>query len=186
MFRNDPIGRWFCFLLCALSLAAEPARAQTKEYQVKAAFLLNFTQFVQWPAASFPSPSAPLCIGVLGEDPFGAALDEVIRGESIQDHKLTVRRARRIEDLTDCQMVFISKSENDQMPEILGKINSHPVVTVSEVAGFAKEGGIINFYRDQNKVRFEINPDAARQNGVKISSQLLQLGKIVESSVKPK
>ncbi len=162
-------------------MAAEPARAQTKEYQVKAAFLLNFTQFVQWPAAAFSGPDAPLCIGILGDDPFGPALEETVRGESIQDHKLAVRHGQKIEDLTDCQMVFVSKSENGRVPEILAKIDSHPVVTVSEVAGFAKRGGTINFYRDQNKVRFEINPASARQSGLKISSQLLGLGKIIES-----
>jgi hypothetical protein len=186
MFRKRQIGRWFCLLLCLPALTASPAAAQSKEYQIKAAFLLNFTQFVQWPAAAFAGAAAPLCIGVLGDDPFGAALEETVRGESIQDHKLTVRRAQKLEDLADCQLVFVSKSENGRVPEILAKIDSHPVVTVSEVAGFAKQGGTINFYREQNKVRFEINPAAARQSGLKISSQLLALGKIVESTAPTK
>jgi hypothetical protein len=181
MFRKGLTARYCCILLCLLTLGAESVHAQSKEYKIKAAFLLNFTQFVEWPAAAFSGPGAPLCIGVLGDDPFGGALEDTVRDESIHDHKLTVRRARRVEDLTGCQMVFVSKSENNRVPEILAKIDSHPVVTVSEVAGFAKQGGMINFYRDQNKVRFEINPSSARQSGLQISSQLLGLGKIVES-----
>jgi hypothetical protein len=177
----NPVGRWFGLFFCLLALAPQSARAQTKEYQIKAAFLLNFIQFVEWPAAAFSGSNAPLCIGVLGDDPFGNALEETVRGESVRDHKLSIRRAQRVEDLTECKMVFVSKSENKRVPEILAKIDSHPVVTVSEVEGFARQGGTINFYHEQNKVRFEINPASARQSGVKISSQLLGLGKIVES-----
>jgi len=163
-------------------LLPSAARAQKKEYQVKAAFLLNFAQFVEWPEAAFAGGDAPLCIGVLGEDPFGPALDEAVDGESIRNHKLTVRRARRIEDLTNCQLVFVSPSENKRVPEILAKIDARPVVTVSELAGFAKQGGTINFYHENNKVRFEINPASALQSGLKINSQLLRLGKIVETN----
>ena len=170
---------WLC--RCLLLLRSRPAR-QSKEYQIKAAFLLNFTQFVEWPAAAFSGPDAPLCIGVLGDDPFGSALEETVRDEKVRNHKLTVRRAQRVEELTGCQMVFVSKSENKHVPEILAKLDSHPVVIVGDVEGFARQGGTINFYLDQNKVRFEINAQAAKQNGLKISSQLLALGKIVDSS----
>ena len=158
------------------------ARAQTKEYQVKAAFLLNFAQFVEWPHAAFSGRDVPLCIGVLGDDPFGPALEQILNGESIGNHKLTIRRAKRIEELTSCQIVFVCSSEHNRIQEILAKLDFHPVVTVSEVADFAKQGGTINFYREQNKVRFEISTASALKSGVKISSQLLRLGKIVEPS----
>lgn len=178
----NPMSRWFC-LVCLLTHTAQPARAETKEYQIKAAFLLNFAQFVEWPESAFSGTDAPLCIGVLGDDPFGPALEEVLRGESIRNHKLTLRRSNRIEDLANCQMVFVSPSENKRVQEILAKLDSHPVVTVSEIAGFAKQGGMINFYSEQNKVRFEINPVSAVKSGLKISSQLLRLGKIVEPHI---
>jgi hypothetical protein len=186
MFRKDPMGCYYCLLLFLLTMPSRPACAQAREYQIKAAFLFNFTQFVEWPAAAFSGPGAPLCIGVLGDDPFGAALEDTVRGESIQNHKLSIRRGQRVEDLTDCQMVFVSKSENDRVPRILAKIDSRPVVTVSELTGFAQQGGTINFYREQNKVRFEINLASARQSGLKISSQLLGLGRIVETAKTPK
>lgn len=180
MSGKNIIYRWCRLLLILPALGGTSSLAQSKEYQIKAAFLLNFTQFVNWPAAAFTSSNAPLCIGVLGDDPFGSALENTVRGESIQDHRLSIRRGRRVEDLADCQMVFVSGSEHKHLKEILAKIDSRPVVTVGDMAGFAKDGGTIGFYREENKVRFEINPQAARQSGLRISSQLLGLGKIVE------
>jgi hypothetical protein len=180
MYRRFSFERCCSLLLGLLALTAS-AGPPSREYQIKAAFLLNFAQFVQWPDTSFTSPGAPLCVGVLGEDPFGGVLEETVRGESIHDHKLAVRGAAKVEDLAGCQLVFVSKSEGKRVAEILARMDSLPVMTVSEVSGFAKQGGTINFYKEQNKVRFEINPGAARQRGLKINSQLLGLGKIVES-----
>src|SRR5579872_5802142 len=169
-------------LWCVIALVCNAVHAQSKEYQIKAAFLFNFTQFVEWPAVAFSGADAPLCVGVLGDDPFGPALEETFRGESVQNHKLSVRHAQKVEDLADCQMVFVSKSENARVSEILAKFDSRPVVTVSEVDGFARRGGTIDFYRENNKVRFEINLGSARQSGLKISSQLLGLGKLVQTA----
>lgn len=181
MFRNK-MNRCLGTLFCATALICNVAHAQSKEYQIKAAFLFNFTQFVEWPDAAFSGPDAPLYVGVLGDDPFGSALEETFRGESVQNHKLSIRHAQKVEDLADCQMLFVSKSENARVPEILAKIDSRPVVTVSEVDGFARRGGTIDFYRENNKVRFEINLGSARQSGLKISSQLLGLGKLVQTA----
>jgi hypothetical protein len=186
MFERFPFGRWSCLFCIWLVLIPGEARAQTKEYQVKAAFLLNFAQFVEWPEAAFSGSDPPLRIGILGNDPFGPALEQILNGESIGNHKLTIRRAKQIEDLTNCQVVFVCSSEQNHLQEILARLDSHPVVTVSEVAGFAKQGGTINFYREQNKVRFEINTVSALKSGLKISSQLLRLGKIVEPSANKK
>jgi hypothetical protein len=178
---------FFALLLGALSLIAaaaqEPARAQsdtTREYQIKAAFLFNFAQFVKWPGQSFVGPGAPFKIGVLGDDPFGSALDETIRGESINGHRLTVLRSQTIEDLKDCQLVFVSRSEENHLGEILAQLDARPVLTVSEIESFARDGGDIDFYLTDGKIRFEINPQAARRCGLKISSQLLTLGRIIE------
>jgi len=177
----------FCraaFVLLALLLLGEWATwaqpAVPKEYQLKAAFLFNFAQFAEWPRTAFTNTDSPLCIGVLGENPFGKALEETVQGETIHGHKLAVRHSRQIEDLKDCQMIFISKSEKSRTAEILSTLRSHPVLSVSEIEGFARRGGVINFYLDGNKVRFEINPAIAQREGLKMSSQLLSLGKIVQ------
>jgi hypothetical protein len=162
-----------------LAMMVAGARGQTKEYRIKAAFLLNFAQFVDWPDSAFATPSSPFEVGVLGADPFGPALDETVQGENVHSRKLAIRRSKRIEDLADCQMIFVSKSERARLAAILAKTGSRPVVTVGEIPGFAAEGGTINFYLDQNKVRFEINAASAKLGGLKISSQLLGLGKIV-------
>jgi hypothetical protein len=180
---RSKIRRRFCVpLFFILSLPAfDPGHAQeeSKEYQLKAAFLFNFAQFVKWPANSFPSADVPFYIGILGDDPFGPALEETIQGETIDNHKLKVVRGRTFDDLKDCQLIFISKSEESHMAQIFAELDSRPILTVSEVGDFAKNGGDIDFYLSGGKVRFEINPQSAQRCGLKISSQLLNLGKIV-------
>lgn len=162
-----------------LAISASPA--PSKEYQIKAAFLFNFLQFVEWPASTFPEADTPVCIGVLGHDPFGSALDETIRNETIHNRKLLVQRSRNVEDLKRCHLLFISKSEKDKIQKILNQVYPGAVLTVSEVDGFARRGGILNFYLEGNKVRFEINPAAAERENLKLSSQLLSLGKIISA-----
>jgi hypothetical protein len=167
-----------------LAFAPREAPAQpnvSKEYQVKAAFLFNFVQFVEWPPQAFANPDTPICIGVLGEDPFGAVLDETVRDETVKNRKLIVQRSRQVENLKNCQLIFISKSEAERVPRILSDLDVVPALTVSETQGFAQRGGIINLYLIANKLRFEVNPAVAGRKGLKISSELLSLGKIVEA-----
>jgi hypothetical protein len=173
----------FCLILLVLAPGGGTnlsAQTATKEYQVKAAFLFNFAQFVEWPSTVLTNADMPFCIGVLGDDPFGTALDETIQGETVNGHKIAVQHARRFKDLTNCQMIFICKSEKGRLKEIMTELDSGAVLSVSEIDGFAEKGGIINFYLDGSKVRFEINPAVARHDGLKVSSQLLSLGKIIQ------
>lgn len=157
-----------------------PAHADgVSEYDVKAAFLFKFAQYVEWPATAFPQVDAPFCIGVLGDDPFGGALDAAVAGGTINNRKLVIKRSNRVEDLKTCQILFISKSEQAQVGPILDSLGNASILTVGEVDGFADRGGIINFFLAGNKVRFEINPEAARRKGLKINSQLLRVAKVV-------
>jgi hypothetical protein len=165
--------------LCLLALTPRAALAQSREYQVKAAFLFNFAQFVEWPDDTYSATNTPFCIGILGDDPFGTALDQTVQGETIGGHKLVVQRSRQIADLQNCQIIFVSKSEKKRLAEILSALSSRPVLTVSEMEGFARSGGVINFYLEGTKVRFEINPTAVQNERLKISSQLMSVGKIV-------
>ena len=162
------------------------AQATSKEYQIKAAFLFNFMQFVEWPPTVFKNANDPFRIGVLGQDPFNAALEDTVQGETISNHKIIVEHAMQVDDLKNCQLIFISKSEKKHVAEILSALDDKPVLTVSEIEGFAERGGGINFYLEGNKVRFEVNPDAARHDGLKVSSQLLSLGKIIETAKEAK
>jgi len=178
---------WFCAATVLLGAAIRVrAEAADTEHQVKAAFLFNFAQFIEWPPSAFTDTNAPIVIGVLGTDPFGDSLDETVRDETIHGRKLVIQRARKIENLKNCQMIFISRSEKNRVDEVLAALDGKPVLTVGEIDGFAEQGGAINFYREGNKVRFEINPLVTRRNGLKVSSELLSLGKIVTSETKGK
>jgi hypothetical protein len=172
-------------ILAALALLGAPAAQAetptTKEFEVKAAFLFNFTQFVEWPASAFPTADAPIRIGILGDDPFGAALDETVHGESVQNRRLMVVRAIRMEDLQDCQLVYISRSEKARLADILAATAGKAMLTVSDLDGFSAQGGVIRFYLVGKKVRFEINPEAAQQHGLRVNAQLLSLGKPARS-----
>ena len=179
--RAHRSGLPFLLALIFCLSGVSPAAAQSgnlREYEIKAAFLFNFVQFVRWPDSAFAGPDAPLYVGVLGADPFGSTLEETVQGQVVDGHRLLVVRAGRVEDLENCQVIFICRSETDRVPGILAQLNSRPVLTVGEMQGFAADGGDIDFYLSNDKVRFEINPQAARQQGLAISSQLLALGKI--------
>jgi len=116
----------------------------------------------------------------VGQSPFGSAL-AVLNGKQVKGRTVTLKQISDIKDLDQCQIVFINSSEKAHVPELLGKLKESRVLTVSEIDGFAQDGGIINFISEHNKVRFEINPDAARRLGLNISSELLKLAKVVKS-----
>ncbi len=172
------------FVLGALAVAVTLSAqvASLGEYRIKAVFLFNFVQFVEWPVSAFANERAPLVICVVGDDPFGNTLDQTIEGESIEQHKLVVRRARHPERLESCHLLFVSRSEQARLGEILRGLGSAaPVLTVSDIDGFVARGGTIGFFLERNRVRFEISPAHAQHRGLKLSSQLLGLGRIRES-----
>jgi hypothetical protein len=148
------------------------------EYKVKAAFLYNFTKFVEWPTEATTDSGATFNLCVLGEDPFGKTFDS-IQGEKIVNKKLVINRFKELHDIEKCRILFISESEEERLTQILKSLKGLHILTVSDTEGFAQQGVIINFYLEQNKVRFEINVDAARRSGLKISSKLLNLARIV-------
>lgn len=182
--RRDPkrsLGIWFIVSALMFSgeveLSAQPKIS--KEYQVKAVFLFNFAQFVAWPTNTFPEAQTPLRIGVLGDDPFDAFLDETVRGEKVGEHPLVVQRYHRVEDIQACHILFISRSESKRMKTILADLRGKNILTVGDVEGFIKDGGVVRFVAEQNKVRFRISLEAAKNANVIISSKPLRLAEIV-------
>ncbi len=172
------LGAFFRVLLWSAvgsaALGWREARAESaaySEYEVKAAFLFNFVQFVKWPAAL----SGPVTIGILGDDPFGGTLEKTIQGEVVNGRKLAVKRAKTAADLKGCQIVFVSNSEHGNLATILPALAAANVLTVGEHEGFVKQGGAIGFTASGEKVRFEINNAAAQRAGLEISSRLLKL-----------
>lgn len=159
-----------------------PLRAEVgtlKEYQVKALFLFNFAQFVEWPAAAFAGDRAPLKIGVLGADPFGPVLDAVVAGETIRERPIAIERSSQLLDLSDCHIIFVAESERLRIPAIVAATADWPVLTVGDSPDFARRGGTVAFVFEGQKIRFEINRAAAQRQGLKLSSQLLALARIV-------
>jgi hypothetical protein len=175
---------WLALLSLALSCGwtAGGGEARTpNEYQVKAAFLFNFTKFVEWPAAAFPSTNAPFVIGVVGDDPFGKNLDDLVRGETVRGHPLVIKRLRVDEDLTGCHTLFISGSEKGNLEFILEPLISRPILTVGDTGGFAERGVTANLLLVEGSVKMEINLKSAETTGLRVSSKLLSLARIVES-----
>jgi hypothetical protein len=167
------------WLLACGSCASGAVLAAPTPAQVEAVFLFNFTQFVDWPPQTFSDPSAPIVIGELGSDPFGAALDEVVRGEVVSGHPLIVHRAQHLEELADCQVLFISRSERAHLAPILAELKGRSVLTVSDLEDFASRGGMICFVLLDNKVRLRVNLEASKAAGLTLSSKLLRFAQIV-------
>jgi hypothetical protein len=178
--RRLGCGAWV--LAAWLSLGGPDLPAQTavsKEYQVKAAFLFNFIQFVEWPPAAFPEKATPLVIGVLGEDPFKGFLGEMLRDEQVGKRPLRIEYYRRGEEIQQCHILFISNSESRRLEQVLGKLKNRSILTVGESESFAANGGMINFIMEGSKIRFRINNEAARAASLTISSKLLRLAEVV-------
>ncbi|HEY4300698.1 MAG TPA: YfiR family protein [Candidatus Didemnitutus sp.] len=164
----------------ALGAAAPQSRADpAPEYQVKAVFLFNFTQFVEWPPEAFKAPDAPLVIGILGDDPFGTYLDHVVHGEKSGVHPLIVKRLRDAAEAADCQLLFLSPSAMPQFNAVLAAVAGRGILTVGDGDEFARRGGMIRFFTANNKIRLRINLGAARAAGLTISSKLLRPAEIV-------
>jgi hypothetical protein len=151
------------------------------EYQVKAAFLYNFAKFVDWPPDSFKTPKDPILVCVLGHNPFGGALEEVIRGKSIEGRAFAFRQVGDAHEASACQILFVSSSDSSHFRSLFGRLKPAGILTVGEAQGFAAVGGVINFKLDGGRVRFEINVDAAEHAQLHISSKLLGLAEIVKS-----
>lgn len=170
--------------LLALWLAPpEPLRAAESrpepEYQLKAVFLFNFAQFVEWPARSFHGADAPLIIGVSGTDPFGAYLDNLVTGEKVGTHPLVVRRYRRDEDPADCHILFVAASETTVLGPAIARLNGRSILTVSDIESFTREGGIVRFVTEGGKIRLRINVEAAKAVDLRISSKILRPATVV-------
>jgi hypothetical protein len=164
------LGLPVCFSLLA-------ADNPPSEYQVKAAFLLNFTKFIQWPPAAFENADSPFSICILGNDPFGSSLDQVVEGESVGGRKVTVQRIGRPPTPKSCQVLFVARFEKD-VPGILAGLGSG-VLTVGDREGFIREGGMIAFVLEGRHVRFDINLRAAGIASLTMNSRLLNVARSV-------
>jgi YfiR/HmsC-like len=154
-------------------------RAQTAaEYELKAAFLYKFASFVEWPHGS---AEHSLCIGVIGRDPFGADLDRVVQGKTVNGRPFRIRRFESGKAVGGCQIVFISSSERDRLPSILDLLKGTPTLTVGDVPGFCQSGGMITLRLVGDHIRLQINLEAAERSNLQLSSKLLSLASVVRA-----
>jgi hypothetical protein len=173
-------GRLAALLAALLSTGAAAAGPQSSEEDVKAAFLLNFARFVEWPPAAFPQPDSPFVISVLGKGGLGEPLDRALKGKTHNGRAFLVRRSENPAELLGSHLVFVADSEKERWAEHLASFKGRPTLLVGDSSGFAASGGAVNFTLEDRKVRIEINPAAAARSDLKISSKLLTVARVVK------
>jgi hypothetical protein len=150
------------------------------EYQVKAVFLYNIMSFVEWPDSAFESSGQPLKITILGTDPFGTVLDDIVRGKLINGRSIVVRRANTLSEIGECQLLYVSASERDNLAAIWARVQGKPVLTVSDIDPKVSRNAVVMIsVGDDNRLKLCINTGAAERAGLKISSRLLRLAEII-------
>ncbi len=173
-------------LLIAAALLAPAASLRaadepTREQQVRAAFVFNFMQFVEWPADAFADEKAPLVVGMVGGETFGAAMEKALGGKAIGGRGIVLKRyatAGQIEN--GCHVVVLALPDRESFRLVRERVGGTPALLVGEGESFCRDGGMIRLFNEENRVRFEINPHAAERAKLKIAAKLLKLAKIYE------
>jgi hypothetical protein len=168
-----------CLSLALGASAQALDSSDSSEYLIKAGFIYNFAKLVGWPQAAFAQPDSPIVIGILGTDPFGGIIDRILADKQIDARHFVIKRLKWGMDLKGCDILFIGSSEAAHLEEVLHALKGQPILTIGETPGFARRGCIINLIVEDNKVRFEVNLDAAKQADLNISSRLLALARII-------
>jgi hypothetical protein len=173
---------WLLGGVVACLLIAGGVRAEAEaplEVKVKAACLYNFAKFVEFPAEKFATADAPMVIGVVGDDPFGNELDEIVRGRTAQDRRVAVKRYKSADEAAGAHIVYVNLPERDKQAKALDALRKSHTLTVGDHASFLADGGAVRFTIRDNKVAFDIDPEVARSAGLKVSSHLLRLARVV-------
>lgn len=178
----DPfLGQWILLLLMFFGSDVVRAAGSNREYDIKAAFVFNFAQFVEWPTNAFNAADGPLIIGVLGVNPFGSSLDEIVRGETVRGRKIVVHYFPANHPIETCHILFVAQSEASRVSELLVLLRGKPILLVSDINRFSRRGGMITLVTEQNKVSFNINIEAAKAAGLNLSSKLLRVAHLVST-----
>jgi hypothetical protein len=177
--RGRLLAGWIAGSVCLAALASATAvHADREEYRLKAAFLLNFARLVEWPPAFRPAPGAPMVVGVIGDPEVGKALAAGLQGAAAGDHPIEVRNLEDPSQVPGCQIVFLAGTERNDDAILAARGNA--ALSVGQRDDFTRRGGVINFYTESDRLRFEINTRAADAAGLKLSSRLLRLGRLTK------
>lgn len=167
----------FLLIMCSTYFASSQSSVPV-EYQVKAVFIFNFTQFVDWPSSSFASEQSPLIIGVLGENPFGSYLEETVKGETVSGHPLIVQYYKNVTDIKTCHVLFINSNETKVIDTVLSNLKGSNILTITNNYDNSKQDEVIRFFIRNHKTGFQINSDAAKNASLNMSSKLLNVATI--------
>jgi len=181
--RMSRVRLVFWLVLATQAAVPQIAAAQgdsAGEYELKAAILYNLTRFVEWPASAYPNAQAPTILCILGRDPFGESLASMVSKQTPNGRLVQIRHVRNDKEVGGCHVLYISSSERKQVVQILSTAAGSNILTVGEIAQFAARGGMVQFGLEDKEVRFDVNLDAALRAGLKISSRLLVLARVVK------
>lgn len=176
---------WIFFsFLWAISPGSPAFSGQKKqderEYTIKAGFIYNFTEFIQWPQGAFANGQEKFIIGVVGVNPFDDILDDIAAKKEIKGRGMVVEYYKSAEEIRKCHILFIASSEKDNLEKILEKVRKSPILLIGDTPDFGNKGVAFNFFVKRDKLRFEINIKHMEEAGLIAGSQLLSLGKIIE------
>jgi hypothetical protein len=174
-----------CFLLLLVVIGGVPGTRLVRgaespafnERQIKAAFILNFTKFVEWPEATFARDEARLVIGIFGHDPMTAEVRRVALGFDGSGTKFMIQEVTTVAAAGEVHLLFVPSSADGTVAELLEGLKDYPILTIGESEAFQAAGGMIRFVREKDKIRFEIQTDSARRSKVRISAQLQKLAR---------
>jgi hypothetical protein len=169
----------FLATMCGAGAVGQAQLTAVPEYELKAEFMGRFTLFVDWPPGTLPEPPAPFVIGVVGSSALGRYLEERVANETVKDHPVVVREELELDEIADCQMLFIAGSVRSDLDQILELTRDRPILTVADSEGFAERGVLINLFVVGRRVRFEINESAVHRSGLRIGSKLYRLARLV-------
>lgn len=176
---------FYTFLLAICSGFYSSAQIlPSSEYQEKAVFILNFTQFIKWPDTAFASINSPLIIGILGDNPFESYLEEKVKGEKTNGHPLIVQYYKNVEDIKPCHLLFINIHEKNKQEEVIESLKGMSILSVTDDPDLSKQKEVIKFYKENNKIQFQINTEAAKEANLVVSSKLLNIAKIFTTPTK--
>jgi hypothetical protein len=186
MTMNWFLRRWLvalAILALAISCRELPTPPAMDDYQRKTVFLSNFSQYTDWPAGVFAGPGAPLVIGILGADPFGANLEAAVRGRKVSFRPLRLQHFNRVDEIKTCQILFISASEIKRLPRVLQALKGRSILTVSDLPDFALRGGMIGLVNDGGQIQLQINFEVLRAARLTLSAKILRTAKIVSTLI---
>lgn len=162
------------------SVSAQTSDTET-EYRIKALYLFNFAKETEWAAFCFPSSSTPMIIAIVGEDPFGGVIDGALAGKKIGSRSIVIKRFDTVDDIDMCHILFVSESEQKNMDRVVEAAKFWYALTVADFRPFAEKGGIINFIIQNERIRIEYNPAAARDSFIKVSPEIRRVAKVVKT-----